>query len=418
MRQIYPTSKGQLYIGYLSENEAVQVVLPYNNLEETYGTGTLTLLHERPTDTSAYPCGNVTHDSQNIYWTVKSADVAKEGWGRLEVRYTFGTTGVAITERYTTCISKSLNPTNTTPSPWQSWVDGLLADNLATRTAANKVINMTAQATTLDAGASATASYNNGVLSIGVPKGADGQNGSDGSDGADGADGFSPTVTTSKTGKTTTITITDKNGNHTATVLDGNDGQNGRDGTNGRDGSDASVTATNIATALGYTPADAQGLANTDEHIAEDIEPDINQIKEDISNKLTKPSDAPSVGKILKVKTVNDDGTFVCEWGNAPSGGGGERYVVAITADADDETTGTSDRTFEEITEAIEQGKNVVAYIDTFEAYIPLSVCDSTEIGFFYTLLTKMGTDNVLMTISAFIEDDNSVYIEMQRIVI
>lgn len=42
--------------------------------------------------------------------------------------------------------------------------------------------------------------------------------------GDDGEDGYSPTVSTSKSGKTTTITITDKDGEHVATILDGEDG--------------------------------------------------------------------------------------------------------------------------------------------------------------------------------------------------
>lgn len=56
------------------------------------------------------------------------------------------------------------------------------------------------------------------------PRGQTGATGPAGPSGPAGADGFSPTVTTSKSGKTTTITITDKNGPHTATVLDGTDG--------------------------------------------------------------------------------------------------------------------------------------------------------------------------------------------------
>ena len=40
-----------------------------------------------------------------------------------------------------------------------------------------------------------------------------------------GADGTSPTVATSKTGKVTTITVTDKDGEHTATINDGADGK-------------------------------------------------------------------------------------------------------------------------------------------------------------------------------------------------
>ena len=42
--------------------------------------------------------------------------------------------------------------------------------------------------------------------------------------GTDGEDGYSPIVETSKSGKVTTINITDKNGVHTATILDGEDG--------------------------------------------------------------------------------------------------------------------------------------------------------------------------------------------------
>lgn len=41
--------------------------------------------------------------------------------------------------------------------------------------------------------------------------------------------------------------------------FDGKDGQNGKDG---KDGSDATVTVANIATALGYTPANANDLSS------------------------------------------------------------------------------------------------------------------------------------------------------------
>lgn len=43
---------------------------------------------------------------------------------------------------------------------------------------------------------------------------------------------------------------------------------------------------------------------------------EIDSLKED---KITKPAEAPTIGKILRVKSVNEDGTFVCEW--ADSGG-------------------------------------------------------------------------------------------------
>jgi hypothetical protein len=63
--------------------------------------------------------------------------------------------------------------------------------------------------------------------------GATGSPGKDGAAGKDGSDGYSPTVSVSKSGTKTTISITDKNGTKTATI---NDGTNGTNGTNGKDG--------------------------------------------------------------------------------------------------------------------------------------------------------------------------------------
>lgn len=40
---------------------------------------------------------------------------------------------------------------------------------------------------------------------------------------------------------------------------------------------------------------------------------ELKNIKQDLSTKLTAPP-TPEVGKILKIRSVNEDGTFVCEW--------------------------------------------------------------------------------------------------------
>ena len=66
--------------------------------------------------------------------------------------------------------------------------------------------------------------------------GKDGKDGKDGVNGTNGTDGVSPIITTSKDGKTTTLTIVDTEGTKTATILDGNDGSNGNDGQDGNDG--------------------------------------------------------------------------------------------------------------------------------------------------------------------------------------
>ena len=119
---------------------------------------------------------------------------------------------------------------------------------------ADSITGLTAQATTLPDGSSATANYNpeTGVMSFGIPKGKDGTNG------IDGDDGYSPTANVSKSGKTATITITDKNGMTSAQVSDG------EDGTNGTDGISPSVSVTDITGGHRVVITDKDGAKSFD----------------------------------------------------------------------------------------------------------------------------------------------------------
>ena len=78
--------------------------------------------------------------------------------------------------------------------------------------------------TTSEASATFTGTYPAYVLNLVLPKGDTGATGPTGETGPAGADGVSPTVDVSKSGKITTITITDAQGAHTATIHDGADG--------------------------------------------------------------------------------------------------------------------------------------------------------------------------------------------------
>lgn len=49
-------------------------------------------------------------------------------------------------------------------------------------------------------------------------------------------------------------------------------------------------------------------------------------------NKISKPSDAPQVGKVLKVKSVNEDGTFVCEWADDSNDGAVKDVQISGTS--------------------------------------------------------------------------------------
>ena len=56
---------------------------------------------------------------------------------------------------------------------------------------------------------------------------------------------------------------------------------------------------------------------------------ELKTIKQDLGTKLTAPP-APEVGKILKIKSVNEDGTFTCEWADD----GGSNLDVQINGES------------------------------------------------------------------------------------
>ena len=66
----------------------------------------------------------------------------------------------------------------------------------------------------------------------------------------------------------------------------------------------------------------------------EDASKQIEQNKKDVASlkedKITKPAEAPTIGKILRVKSVNEDGTFVCEWADD----GGNNLDVRIDGES------------------------------------------------------------------------------------
>ena len=118
-------------------------------------------------------------------------------------------------------------------------------------------------------GVSATHSWNGSVLTITSASGTSsadlkGSPGKDGNDGAAGTDGVSPTVAVSKSGKVTTVSITDKNGTKTATINDGNDGATGGDGKDGSDGYSPTVAISDITGGKRISITDKNGTKTAD----------------------------------------------------------------------------------------------------------------------------------------------------------
>ena len=92
----------------------------------------------------------------------------------------------------------------------------------------SEIENLSVTITTLPAGSSATASYSNGVLSLGIPKGDKGDKGNTGATGATGAtgNGIASVTKTGTSGLVDTYTITFTNGSTTTfTVTNGQDGE-------------------------------------------------------------------------------------------------------------------------------------------------------------------------------------------------
>ena len=177
--------------------------------------------------------------------------------------------------------------TNEQPTPEeQSVIDQTIsALNEAvesTQDAQQAIENMSVSAQTLAEGSSATVTKteSEGVvhLEFGIPKGQTGDtptitasktgkttsiyvDGSevaqveDGTDGINGDDGYSPTASVTKSGKVATITITDKNGTTSAQV---------EDGTDGTDGVSPTVTITPITGGHRITITDKDGEHSAD----------------------------------------------------------------------------------------------------------------------------------------------------------
>lgn len=119
----------------------------------------------------------------------------------------------------------------------------------------------------------------------------------------DGEPGRTPVITASKESGVTTIYV---DGVAIAHIADG-----------------GTVTPEQIVEAIGYTPASAEAFNELTDALSEVFE----SIENTMEQKLDKPEDAPVAGKVLKVKAVNEDGTFVCEWAD---GGGGAVNDVQV----------------------------------------------------------------------------------------
>lgn len=61
------------------------------------------------------------------------------------------------------------------------------------------------------------------------------------------------------------------------------------------------------------TNAAEKSIKEAENKIQENIK-NIDSLSKDLKTKINIPLENPEIGKILKIKSINEDGTFVCEW--------------------------------------------------------------------------------------------------------
>jgi len=145
MRIVQAEKKKPLIIGWQGENEVTQVQFDVSGWKDTYGTGTFSLLNQRPTETIGYPC-TVTEEDGIVSWVVKDVDVAKEGTGHVQLTYTVGET-LAKSEQYFTLIRKSINVSEEIPEPYPDWFADVMVQVNEAKEIAQECLDAVAVAT-------------------------------------------------------------------------------------------------------------------------------------------------------------------------------------------------------------------------------------------------------------------------------
>jgi len=204
-----------IVIGRRGETEATSVVFDISSLIETYGPGTCQLLAKLPGAATAYPVA-VAADGTNVIWTVTDADTSVKGSGECELYY-YANNTLAKTLVWSTVIGRDIGDSGEAPDPYDDWLETLT--RLAAETTQNatdaaesaedaqtaqeaaetaqrgaeaaldEFTSVTATAETLPAGSDATASYADGLLTFGIPRGEKGDKGDTGATGPKGDTG-------------------------------------------------------------------------------------------------------------------------------------------------------------------------------------------------------------------------------------
>ncbi len=130
----------EINLGRQGENKARRVTFDIaEKWRETYGAGgSFSLIVQREGDASPYPV-TLSEEDGLLVWLVESADTAKRGEGRAELRYTLGDV-IAKSQTYRTRVRAAMDgSTVDPPEAYQSWVDEVLAAAAGVESAVSKM---------------------------------------------------------------------------------------------------------------------------------------------------------------------------------------------------------------------------------------------------------------------------------------
>ena len=205
-------------LGRQGENLARTIEIDVSAYLEKWPEADISLLVKRKSDHNPYVAD--THIENGIlYWPITAAETELAGDGKIELRVICGNVIAKSATGNIRVVASMTGLEGDVPEPAESWVNQVLdasreaakAADQAKRTA-NSLSGLTAEAVTLEPGEQATVENRNGVLLYGIPKGQPGKN------------GVSPTIDLNKSGKQTTLTVTDATGTKTVVIMDGENG--------------------------------------------------------------------------------------------------------------------------------------------------------------------------------------------------
>ena len=113
-----------VFIGYIGENESREIPFFIGDIKKKYPAATYTVMHQRPTDSAAYPVSSDYYEISGnaLVWTVQSGDLTAEGYGKFQIKAAKNGK-IRKTKTWVTQIGEALEATADPPDPWSGWTE-------------------------------------------------------------------------------------------------------------------------------------------------------------------------------------------------------------------------------------------------------------------------------------------------------